>query len=144
MPSQDFIEQADYILGEIKAYLPENYRNDADYTRYEILDTAEPVHKMMTGTPLDWNLLGMYEESPTPKITLFEQSVRSAAGMFGNVVNSIRSVLEHELWQHRFGFDHTKETYDLGLIPAYAVSPHGVKHEPWKKACSCGCDSCGG
>ena len=129
MPTDEFLAVADYALGEVLASLPPIDRAVAMDTDYDVLYRAEPGHKAATGTPQNYILLGMYQPEPRPHITIFEESIKTLAHTFGNIHDAIKEVLQHEIFQHRFGLDHTKETLQLGLMPAAMV--HG---------CSCSND----
>lgn len=139
MADEDFIALADWTLGEIKASLPDYDRAIADAISYDVLYEAETGHKDATGTPHDWLLLGMYVPEPTPHITIFEQPIRKVAHKYTDLHAAIYDVLGHEIYQHGFGLDHTKETMQQGLIPAYAVDGEGNEHNQWLHPLACNC-----
>ena len=131
MPSPEFIDLVDYTLGEILSSMRPEDREFAQSAEYLVDYRAMPHHKSMTGTPQDYQLLGMYEWEPKPKITVFEESLTHMSYMFGGIYNAVKEALNHEIWQHLFDLDHTKETEELGYIPAFAVDESGLELHQW-------------
>lgn len=132
MPTPDYVQLADSILGEIKSNMPPIDRIIADNIQYEVEGDASDAAKDATGTPHDYTLLGMYQDEPTPKITIYESSIKSLAHLFGGVAAATKEALVHEIFQHGFGLDHTRETQARGVIPAFAVKTStGKELEQW-------------
>ncbi len=121
MPTLEFVKEADYVLGEILAYMNMFDRAIADEAIYYVADKPSDWQLKATGTPGGYKLLGMYEYQPTHKITIFEDSIRWLATKMGSTYMAIRDILEHEIYQHALGLDHVKETIAEGLVPAYAL-----------------------
>lgn len=132
MATTEYIKLADYILGELISHMPVIDQAIAKNVSYQVEYRAEPWHKLATGTPQDYTLLGMYEDGPQPKITIFEESIKHLQHMFGGLYAATKEALTHEIYQHAFGLDHTRETEAHGLIPAFAVKTDtGKELQQW-------------
>ena len=136
MPSQEFIDEADRILGSILHNMTTFDRDSIQDVTFFVDNTPNQYHMQATGTPPDHILLGIYE-GDARSVTIFEQSLKAAAHVFGNLLNAIWQVLDHEIYQHALGWDHVLQTEELGLMPAFAISSKGESLRQWESP-ACG------
>lgn len=113
---------ADQALSEIWSEMtPAEYAVTSNI-KFDVQDTPAAWQYQATGTTPDQILLGLYIPDDQPRITIFEQSINRAKVWMGDLYNSIKAVLAHEIWQHGLGLDHTKETIAAGMIPACTLA----------------------
>lgn len=128
-PDEDFVSATAWVLNDIKANLDPVRRSLLDRVGIWVHRQPTPYHIRATGTPDGHILLGAYDPEPSPNINIFQTSIEKIAQRSGDILTSIREVLNHEIWQHAFGTDHTRETLAHGLLPALIIP------EP---TCNCG------
>lgn len=128
-----FVSMTDQALADIWRAAPFYLHQHMAEAEYAVKDQPEARDLNATASGPNDILLGMYEPyfSP-PKITLFESSIIRAQHKFGDIYSGIRSVLMHEIYEHHFGMDHTKETLDAGMAPAYMVKEDGSDINQWE------------
>lgn len=129
MPSDQFLSLTNTILNEIKSGLDPIRRHMADQTQWGVWDEPNEYFLKGTGTGPGYLLLGAYEDMQPPRISLFESSIQKVAGSMGGLAQAIRDTLTHEFWQHRLGLDHTRETLEMGMLPA-SVVPASMAYGP--------------
>ena len=128
MATDEFTAIADYELGHFLHDLGPEERALASQTEFEVEYLAQPYHKAATGTPDGYTLLAMYMWQPHPKVILFEESLRKKAAYFGSVAKAVYEAIKHEVEQHHFGRDHTKEEIEHGHAPAFML-PNNEEEE---------------
>lgn len=131
MASDEFVDIAKYTLDFIKSRLPDWEREVADSIVYDAEYRPNGWQYAATGTPPNYKLLGMYIQDPLPHIYLFEEPIVEMADTFGSIYDAVQATLVHELFQHGFGLDHTRETIEAGLTPASVLAAQ-------PSACGCG------
>ena len=121
MPTPEFVAEADWILGEIFYRMTDADLQIAKHAIYQVMDEPSPMAMAATGTPPDSKLLGMYEYEPVHRVTIFQKPLEWLAEKRGSIYAVVRDTLDHEIYQHALGWDHVKETAEMGLLPALAV-----------------------
>lgn len=121
MSSEEFNAKADYQLGKLLSEMTPPQAAWASQAEYLTKTAAEATDMNATGTPKGYVLLGMYQYEPHPRVTIFENSLKQKLDKFGTVDNAIYEALKHEIYQHHFGEDHTKEEAAHGHAPAYML-----------------------
>jgi hypothetical protein len=132
MPTKEFLELTSVVLDDVLNAMSPEQAAIASQAEYEADFMPMPWHMAATGTPGDHNLLGMYMWEPSPKVIIFEESLKKMSASFGGLYNAVKEALVHEIYQHHFGLDHTKETVDLGYVPAFAVDNRGRHLHQWE------------
>lgn len=144
--SANFTALTNQALEEIWQSVPFTWQEHLSNAIYEAVDRPSSYALLATGTPSDSILLGMYEPYLTPaKITIYEDSITRAMRKFGGLYAGVKSVLAHEIFEHHFGMDHTKETMDAGMAPAFMVTSDGEDIKQWelRPPASPACIPCG-
>lgn len=128
--SGEFIDLANQALGEIFDSLPFYEQDLMMQPTYHAQESPTSYDLKATATPDGHLLLGEYFWQPEPKVIIFEDSIRKGMAKFGSLYSAIREVLRHEIMEHHFGYDHTRESIEAGLVPAYMIDAHGMEYNP--------------
>lgn len=120
--SPEFVDIVDKVLGEIKTDLDPHRRELADETEFLVWPEAPSYYLEATGTGPGYILLGAYEDYPQKRISIFESSIKNYMTKDGDEITTVRQTLLHELFQHLYGMNHTRETLSMGMVPGYIVA----------------------
>lgn len=124
MPTEEFINAAAQALDQVKSGATDLDRAYMDQIHFQVSDSPTNADYQSTGAAQDTLLLAKYTWEPIPQITIYETSVETMAPGMGGLNQALKDVIWHEVYQHHFGMDHTKETIAAGMTPALWMSPY--------------------
>lgn len=123
MPTQEFQDAVAQAIAEVRQGQTELDRAYTDQISFYTADAPGDVDYQTTGADHDSVLLAKYEWQPVPSITMYESSLSQMAPHMGGMHAALKDTLWHEIYQHHFGMDHTKETIEAGYTPALWLHP---------------------